>query len=886
MVKEIVMFRIQSIVAGVRALFHKNQVEQEMDEELRGYLDAAVKDKMRSGMSREKALRAARVEMGSLDAVKEEVRSAGWELTLETIWQDLRFGLRVLRRNPGFTAVAALTLALGIGGTVVVFSLLDAVLLRPLPYPHSEQLFRLFPLEGERKRGVEQASYADFRDWQHQTRTFESLAAYQGVSLNLTSTAEPERLEGSAVTPGFFATLGVNPVLGREFRNDDTENVAILSYALWQRRFGNDSGIIGKSIHLEGREYTLVGVLPPQVRFRALPWAVPVSEVFVPVVPNPARNWHSVRVLGRLAPGVSKEQALAEMNGIAVHLAQAYPDSQARGIAFEPLAQYVVSDASQTAWLLLGAVAFVLLIACSNVANLLLSQGAAREREMAIRTAVGATRGRILRQLLTESLLLAGFGGAIGVALAYWAIPLVAGIAPPFSSLFSRLQDANLHLNRTVLVFSAFLSVLSSVLFGVLPAWKATRPAQRSLAASRTGGLRGGLIALEVALSLVLLVGAGLMMKSLIRLLEVDVGFRTEHLLTMDVSLAEEKYSTPEKQAAYFDQVLQRFNAIPAVLSVGAVTDLPLTRNETWNTFEIPGPHPGRGTAGYHAVSSDYFRAMGISLLNGREPGMGDSANSPLVGVINRSMASKYWPNENPIGKTIVVYRTGVERTSAGTHVQFKPQMLEVVGIVSDIRQLGLDAPPDSELFMPYAQWPSNEMSLVLRTASEPSSLIPRVKKEIWRVDPDQPVTDIKTMDELVATEVAGRRFVLQLIGAFASIAVVLAGVGIYGVASYGMRQRTHEIGIRMALGARGQQIVWLILQQNTHWLLMGIAAGVAGAFALTRLLARYLYAVRPTDTATFALVVLAQLTVVGLASYVPARRATKVDPMVALRYE
>jgi putative ABC transport system permease protein len=880
------MFRIQSIVAGIRALFRKKQVEREMDEELRGYLDAAVKDKMHSGMSYEQALRAARVEMGSIEAVKEEIRSAGWESILETIWQDLRFGLRVFRRNPGFTAVAALTLALGIGGTVVVFSLLDAVLVRPLPYPHSERLFRLFPLEGERKRGVEQATYPDFRDWQRQTRTFESLAAYDGVSLNLTGTAEPERLEASAITPGFFATLGVSPVLGREFRSDDAESVAILSYTLWQRRFGRDSGIIGKSIHLEGRQYTVVGVLPPQVRFRSYPLATPVSEIFVPVVPNPARNWHYVRVLGRLAPDVSKEQALAEMNGIAARLTRAYPESQARGIAFEPLAQYVVSDASQTAWLLLGAVAFVLLIACVNVANLLLSQGAAREREMAIRAAVGASRGRILRQRLTESLLLAGSGGALGVALAYWVIPLVGRIAPPFSSLFSRLEDANLELNWTVLVFSALLSVLSSVLFGVLPAWKASRPAQSSLASGRAGAMRGGLMALEVALSLVLLVGAGLMMKSLIRLLEVDVGFRTEHLLTMDVSLAEEKYSTPEKQTAYFDHVLQRLTAIPAVLCAGAVTDLPLTRNWTKNPFEILGPHPIQGTANYHAASPDYFRAMGIPLLNGRELGIGDSANSPLVGVINRSMANKYWPNENPIGKDIVVSRYVAESTSEGTHVQFRPQMLDIVGIVGDNRQLGLDAPPEPELFMPYDQWPAQEMSLVLRIAAEPSSLIPRVEKEIWRVDPDQPVTEIKTMDEWVAREAAGRRFILLLIGAFASIAAVLAAVGIYGVASYGMRQRTHEIGIRMALGARAQQIVWLILRQNLSWLLLGIAAGVASAFALTRLLASYLYAVRPTDTSTFALIVLAQLTIAGLASFIPARRATKVDPMVALRYE
>jgi putative ABC transport system permease protein len=398
--------------------------------------------------------------------------------------------------------------------------------------------------------------------------------------------------------------------------------------------------------------------------------------------------------------------------------------------------------------------------------------------------------------------------------------------------------------------------------------------------------MRGGLIALEVALSFALLVGAGLMMKSLVRLLEEDVGFRTEHLLTMDVTLSREKYSTPEKQARYFGQVLQHLTTMPAVLSVGVVTDLPLTRNETWNGFEIPGPHPSQGRAGYHAVSSDYFRTMGISLLNGRELGIADSASSPLVGVINRSMANKYWPNENPIGKTIEVYRSVVERTPEGEHVQFKPHMLEIVGIVGDIRQLGLDAPPDPELFMPYAQWPSNEMSLVLRIASEPSSLIPRVEKEIWRVDPDQPVTDIKTMDDLVSTETAGRRFVLELIGAFGAIALVLAAVGIHGVVSYGTRQRTHEIGIRMALGARGKQIMWLVTGQNARWLLAGITTGVASALALTRLLAAYLYAVQPTDPLTFVAVSLLLLAVALLAVYIPARRATKVDPMVALRYE
>jgi len=376
------------------------------------------------------------------------------------------------------------------------------------------------------------------------------------------------------------------------------------------------------------------------------------------------------------------------------------------------------------------------------------------------------------------------------------------------------------------------------------------------------------------------------MMKSLVRLLGVDVGFRTERLLTMDVSLAGEKYSSAENQAAFFGQVLQRLESLPSVLSVGATVDLPLTRSWTRDSFEIPGPNPRQGLAAYHAVSPDYFRTMGIPLLSGRELLTADSAGTPLVGVVNRSLAQKYWPNENPVGKTIIATRAVEQSTSKGTRVEFKQQELEIVGVVGDVRQLGLDAPPDPELFMPYDQWPAQEMSLVLRIASEPSWLIPRVEKEIWRVDPDQPVTDIRTMDELVSTEAAGRRFVLQLIGAFAAIALVLAAVGIYGVVSYGTRQRTHEIGIRMALGARGQQILWLVAGQNAKWLLIGITTGVASALALTRLLTAYLYAVRPTDPLTFVAVSLLLLAVAMLAVYIPARRATKVDPMVALRYE
>jgi putative ABC transport system permease protein len=867
-------------------LFHRRQREEDLEEEVQSHLRMAAQEHMKQGQSPEQARDSAVREFGNVTLVKEVRRDMWGFRLLETLLQDLRYGLRQLHRNPGFTVVAILTLALGIGGNVAVFSLLDTVLLRPLPYAHPERLYMFLPFEKNPQHPMVASSYPNFKDWHEQSHTFAAIAGYQEESFNLTGTTEPERLHGLYSTPGLFALLGVPPLLGREFSAGDDQHVVLLSCELWRRRFVGDAGIIGKPIHLEGGAYTVLGVLPPHFQFPPHRWEG-APEVFVPFIPNPERDWYYLRVIGRLAPGVTEQQASAEMNGMAARLAKAYPDSNpTHGILLDQLTQYVVSDVRETAWVLLGAVAFILLIACTNVANLLLSQGATREREIAIRTAVGATRSRLVRQLLTEAMLLAGIGGVLGAGLAYWTLPLVASTVPQHTSFFTRVHDAGFELNSTVLIFTLLLSVLSCALCGLLPAWRTTKLVRSSAASVRTGRIRGALIALEVALCFVLLAGAGLMMKSLVRLLETDVGFRTERLLTLDVNVAREKYSSAESQAAFYGQVLRRLESLPSVLSAGAIVDLPLTRSESRNGFDIPGPHSRRGLAGYHAVSPGYFRTLGIPLLRGRELLTADSAHSPLVGVINRSMAQKYWPDENPIGKAIIAFRVVVVSTPKGSSVTFKPQELTIVGVVGDIRQLGLDVPPDPELFMPYTQWPSSDMSLVLRTASEPSSLVPVVKKEIWGVDPDQPVTDIRTMDELVSTEAAGRRFVLQLIGIFAAIALVLAAVGIYGVVSYATRQRTHEIGIRMALGAGGRQILWLVAGQNAKWLLIGITAGVASALALTRLLGAYLYAVRPTDPLTFVAVGLLLLAVALLAVCIPARRATKVDPMVALRYE
>jgi putative ABC transport system permease protein len=809
----------------------------------------------------------------------------GWNW-LENLLRDLRYGLRMLRKNPGFTTAAVLTLALGIGGNVAVFSLLETVMLRPFAYSHPERLWLLFRTHLSSHDADAETSYPDFQDLSEQSHAFSAMAGYYEDSFNLTGTASPERLDGLASTPGLFSLLGVPPVLGREFGPQDDPHVALLSYEFWQRRFGGDAEIIGKLTHLDGSAYTVMGILPPHFHFPPGRWGSD-PEVFVPFTPNPQRGEHYLRVIARLAPAATAQQAKAEMDGIAARLAKAYPRTNGnQGIGIEQITEFFVARARQTIWILFGAVVFVLLIACSNVANLLLSRGGARERELAIRISVGATRWRIVRQLLTECLLLAGLGGALGVGLGYWMFPLLGSAVPQHSYFATRVRDAGLALNSTVLIFTVLLCASSCALFGLLPAWRYSRPARSSDTSLRPGRAGGSLISLEVALSFVLLAGAGLMMKSLVRLLETDVGFRTEHLLTMNVSLAGDKYASDESKSAFYQKVLERLESLRSVSSAAATVDLPMTLSCRIDGVKVLGDRPREGVVAYNSVSPSYFQAMGIPLLNGREFGASDSAHSPPVAVINRRMAEEYWPNENPIGKAIIAYRSVVVSNSKGSSDEFRPRELAIVGIVGNARQLGLDEPPYPEIFMPYSQWPSNEMTLVLRTASQPLALVPSVKKEIWRVDPDQPATDIKTMDDLISAEASGRRFVLELIGVFAAIALALAVVGIYGVISYSLRQRTHELGIRMALGATGSRILWLVAGENAGWLLAGIAAGLAAALALTRLLAAYLYGVRPTDPLTFVGSALLLFAVALLALYIPARRATKVDPMVALRYE
>ena len=813
-------------------------------------------------------------------------QSSAWRW-LERLVLDLRFALRLARRNILVTTLAALTLAIGIGANTIVFSLVEAAVLRPLPYRDPQRLFMLWTVEGKSQR-AHNSSYADVRDWRQQSQSFQAIAAFRGNALSLTGGSEPERVDAVNVTPDFFQVVGAQPILGRAFVNgEDNERVAVLDHRLWTRRFGADPRILGQRIQLDGRAYTVIGILGPGFHFVPR-YFVGDPLLFTPLAPYAGRTNYSLRVIGRLRPGASQPQARAELSAIESRIAQASAGAidARQGVRIEPLDHYAVADAPQTALLLLGAVSFVLLIACTNVANLLLSQGAARRREFGVRIAIGAPRSRLIRQLLTESILLAGLGGGLGILFARWGLPLLLAIAPQSTALLMRVRDNGVQLNSTVLAFTAAISVLAACAFGILPALKSTQPAAGSTRSFRGGRVRGGLIALEVALCFVLLAGAGLMMKSLTRLLAVDLGVRTEHILTLFASLPSARYPDGPAQTTFFEHTLERVATLPGVLSAGAIENLPLTREYRSNSFDIEGTPPTTGNAAFHAVGAGYFETMGIPLIRGRLFTASDGAGSLDVGVVSRAMARQYWPGEDPIGRTILTPRPIHDQTAEGMRLRFVKAPVEIVGVVGDVRHFGFDSDPLPELYLPYAQDPRSEMNLVVRTAADPASLVPLVKKEIWHIDSDLPVTDIKTMDQWVSADTAPRRFILLLIGVFALCAVALAAAGIYGVVSYSVTQRTQEIGIRMALGAGRRGLLWWVLRQTVVWLALGIATGGAGALAVTRVLRTYLFHVPANDPAVFALVG-SFLAVIAVAAHaLPARRAMKVNPLEALRCE
>jgi putative ABC transport system permease protein len=809
--------------------------------------------------------------------------------------QDLKYALRMLRKSPGFTLVAVLTLALGIGANTAIFSVVNAVLLRPLAFAHPE---RLFDVEQKSNHGLDKLSPGDFLDVAAQNHVFEEFAAYREQSMTLTGAGVPEKVSGVETTPNLISLLGVAPLLGHGFLTGPDAAAAgrevVLSYGLWQRRFGGSRDIIGNTISLDRETFTVQGVMPPEFAFppETELWITPRAGFHVPEHPlqpdkNPAesRGMHYFDQVARLKPGITLEQARADLDIVMQQIVKAHPDSDMKDahVWFQALQESQVEDARPALVALLGAVGLVLLIACANVANLLLARGTSRSKEFAVRTALGAGRARLARQLITESGLLVIFAAGAGILLALW------GIGPLRSSLTATVGWLPVvHPDARVLGFTTALCVFACVAFGLWPALQASRldpnhelkeGGRGSQPAGRSG--QNFLVVLETALALVLLVGAGLLLKSFSMLTSVDEGFRSDHIITAGLSLAPSSYPTPESRAVFAGNILRNLQALPGVRSASVISRLPLNPGNSSRGFAIDGRSysPERDSefdpVDYSAASPDYFASLGIPLLEGRAFSEADTSSAPRVAIINRAMAAQYWPNQNPLG----------QRVKIGAYNDQRPWMT-IVGVVGDVRQHYLTNAPAPMLYAPYAQDPWTFMTVAVRTASPPSSAATAFVGAIHNVDPEEAVDHVRTMDEVVSRSVAPKRSLLTLITAFSGVALLLAGVGVFGVVSFSVGQRTREIGIRLALGASPARVLRSVLFQGLQLALLGIALGALGTLALRRTLSHLLYAVNPADPVTFLAVGSLLLATVLVACWIPARRATRVDPMVALRYE
>jgi len=823
---------------------------------------------------------------------------------MESILQDIRYCVRSLIRTPSFTVVAVIVLALGIGANAAIFTVVNAVLLRPLPYPDSDQLVMLWETNPRFQIGIDTlpVTPGGFMDWREQYSVFEYVSALGVGRWNLSGAGEPERISGASVSPSFFRLMGSEPELGRAF-SDDEENpgagkVVVISHALWQRRFAGEPGVIGKTMTLDGEGYTVIGVAPHGFQFpraNELPYFVGVStqtDLWKPMTlgddfVNRKRANHQLSVIAKLKAGATREQAQTQMTAIAGRLEQNYPDSnQGIGVKVVPLSEQVVGNVRVALLALMGAVALVLLIACANVANLLLGRSSAREKEIAIRTALGASRGRIVRQLLTEALLLAMTSAIAGTLLSLWSIKALLSLGPILSANLPSSYEIDIDVR--VLGFTAGIALLTSVLFGLTPALQASKinlseslkEGSRGLSSGqRSNHVRGVLVISEVALSLVLLIGAGLMIKSLASLLKVDPGFKPENTLTMQIALLNSKYPSANQQIGFFQEVTQRVAALPGVESVGLISSAPLSGGVYAGGFSIEGRVLTSETddlvADRRMVSPQYFNALSIPLIKGRGFSDRDDQTATGVAIVSESWARRFLPNEDPIGN----------RIKLGGRDSTRP-WLSIVGIAGDVRDTRLESDARPCVYVPYPQFPSSGMTLVVRAGFDPKALISAIRDEVWAIDKDQPVTDAKTMDQYVADSVSPRRSGALVLSIFASLALVLASVGVYGVMAYSVTRRVHEIGIRVALGAQSSDVIKLVVGRGMALVLVGITIGLAAALTLTRLMTSLLYGVSATDPMTFGVVSVLLVAVALLATYIPARRATKVDPMVALRCE
>jgi putative ABC transport system permease protein len=804
---------------------------------------------------------------------------------MQTLCQDLRYGARMLMKNPGFTLIAVLTLALGISANTAIFSVVNGVLLRRLPYADPDRLVMIWEDPGGNPRNF--VNPRNFADWSEQNQSFEQVAAINVGNVNLTGRGEPERLINASVSASFFSILRVNAAHGRVFLPEEDKpgaaGVAVISHGLWVRGFGADPDLIGQSIELNGERVTVLGVMPANFRFPS------AAEIWRPLVFTPAqldnnnRGSHFLSVVGRLKPGVTVHQAQAEMETIYNRLRQQYPGPLTNWVPrVASLLEDTVGSVRQSLLILLGAVGFVLLIACSNIANLTLARAVARQREVAIRAALGADRVRLFRQLLTESLLLSLLGAGLGLLLSWWLVELIVSLNP---GNIPRLDEISL--DGRVLAFTLLLSLGSGLIFGLAPALsiskidlnEALKDASKASVSGHQSNLRRAFVIAEIALSLALLVGAGLMVKSFVRLGRVELGFNPENVLTMRVALPSNRYVEPPRQTAFYQQVVERVRALPGAQAASLISDPPVSGSTgLWqNTFHIEGkplPPPGeRHSASLRWITPDYFKTMEIRLRRGRTLTEADVDGGPRVAVIDEAMARQFFPNEDPIGKRIVIYwRDRIAR--------------EIVGVVSNVRQASLDKDTGPHMYIPYYQTPLNYATLLVRTNADPLKLASAVKSQVLAVDRDQPVYAVQTMERIIDDSVAERRFQMLLLGIFAGAALALAGVGIYGVISYAVTERTREIGIRLALGAQAGDVLRLIIGQGIKLISIGVAIGLLASFGLTRLMKNLLYDVTATDPTTFLLIPLLLAVVALLACYIPARRATKVDPLLALRHE
>jgi putative ABC transport system permease protein len=860
----------------------------DLNQDIRNHIESETRDNLARGMSPDEARRAALLKFGNVTRVEEDTRDVWSFVWLEQLMQDMRYGLRMIYKSPGFTIVAVLTLALGIGANTAIFSVVYAVLLRPLPYQDASRLVLLN--ETTPNVGTVSVSYPNFTDWRNQSRAFSQMAAVHEVGLNLTGVARPENIKALAVSPSFLAMLGVRTLLGRDFNaqeeNAGTAPVVLVSYDMWQSHFGSDLDVAGKTMSLDGRAFTIVGVLP--ANFRWLDKLDVIEPVGVWATNNPDATERGERgdtsVVGRLAPRITFAQAQAEMAGIAARLAKEYPlADESSGVELMQVRDAFVGDSRPAILILFGAVLFVLLIACANVANLFLARGATRTKEIALRCAFGASRGRIVRQMLVESFILAFLGGALGVAFAIGGIHAIARWIPT-----DMLSGAIVNLNSAVFVFVAALVVVAAFVFGLAPAAHSAKSgiqsglkesSRTSSASAAQNKLRGAFAVAEIALALVLLVGAGLMTKSLYRLMSVNPGFRPARVLSMEMDLPERQYSTDPAILNFWQRALEGVRAIPGVESAAVGTVVPLTGNHSRSDVTIEGmaqPKPGEYPhPDVHVVSSEYLETLGVSLVRGRTFTAADDEKAAHVGMINAIMARRFFPGTDPVGKRFMIGHPGE-----------KNDWMTVVGVTGGTSLYGLANPARLEIYVPFRQAPRTDMNLLVKSGVGSAALSSAIRDVVGSIDKDQPISETSTMEQLVSDSVATRRITLVLLGLFSGLALVLAAIGIYGVISYSVAQRTQEIGIRTALGAQRNDLMAMILKQGLKTAVIGVGIGLAVALGLTHLMKSMLFGVGATDPLTFIGVALMLMSVAITASYVPARRAMRVDPLVALKYE